>query len=220
MIADSIQFDLRINQRSSAKICGKILGLCRRFAAHASGAVLGNNDLAFGRGAALKSEAMRRRSRCGSVRGCPVLNLHFAPGLAPQIGQWMACICLRVRFLVFMTVDYPAIPTLRNVHFCTWLGIFLGGGDSAAMIVWGAAPVSNPRLSARSAVGFSDLRHQRKSVAKLRTCITSHRPTHGTFPESALDVRLNWMVERSLLCLRRRCAFWCRDPGSWRRTRF
>jgi len=33
------------------------------------------------------SEAAKRRSRCGSVRGSPVLNSHFSPGLAPQVGQ-------------------------------------------------------------------------------------------------------------------------------------
>jgi hypothetical protein len=33
------------------------------------------------------SEASKRRSRCGSVRGSPVLSSHFSPGLAPQVGQ-------------------------------------------------------------------------------------------------------------------------------------
>jgi hypothetical protein len=54
----------------------------------------------------LQSAAINRRSRCGSVRGCPVLSSHFSPGLAPQVGQRIACIFLRVGFLAFMTVIY------------------------------------------------------------------------------------------------------------------
>jgi len=33
------------------------------------------------------SEPIRRRSRCGLVRGSPVLSSHFSPGFAPQVGQ-------------------------------------------------------------------------------------------------------------------------------------
>jgi hypothetical protein len=33
------------------------------------------------------SAAGIRRSRCGSVRGNPVLSSHFSPGFAPQVGQ-------------------------------------------------------------------------------------------------------------------------------------
>ena len=40
-----------------------------------------------------QSFAINRRSRCGSVRGCPVLNAHFSPGSAPQVGQRTARIC-------------------------------------------------------------------------------------------------------------------------------
>ena len=32
-------------------------------------------------------EAAKRRSRCGSVRGIPVLSSHFSPGLAPHVEQ-------------------------------------------------------------------------------------------------------------------------------------
>jgi len=35
----------------------------------------------------LTSELARRRSRCGSVRGRPVLSSHFSPGFAPHVGQ-------------------------------------------------------------------------------------------------------------------------------------
>jgi hypothetical protein len=34
-----------------------------------------------------KSSAVRRRSRCGFVRGSPVLSSHFSRGFAPQVGQ-------------------------------------------------------------------------------------------------------------------------------------
>ena len=40
-----------------------------------------------------QSFAINRRSRCGSVRGSPVLNSHFSPGSAPQVGQRTARIC-------------------------------------------------------------------------------------------------------------------------------
>jgi hypothetical protein len=33
------------------------------------------------------SEAINRRSRCGFVRGRPVLSSHFSPGFAPHVGQ-------------------------------------------------------------------------------------------------------------------------------------
>lgn len=33
------------------------------------------------------SEATKRRSRCGSVRGRPVLSSHFSPGFAPHVGH-------------------------------------------------------------------------------------------------------------------------------------
>jgi membrane protein YqaA with SNARE-associated domain len=44
------------------------------------------------------SAAAKRRSRCGSVRGRPVLSSHFSPGLAPQAGQRTvrACSCWAV----------------------------------------------------------------------------------------------------------------------------
>src|SRR5581483_7205741 len=42
------------------------------------------------------SEAARRRSRWGSVRGCPVLSSHFSPGLAPQVGHRVANTCFSV----------------------------------------------------------------------------------------------------------------------------
>jgi hypothetical protein len=32
-------------------------------------------------------QAAKRRPRCGSVRGMPVLSSHFSPGLAPHVEQ-------------------------------------------------------------------------------------------------------------------------------------
>ena len=45
------------------------------------------------------SEAAKRRSRCGSVRGSPVLSSHFSPGLAPQVGQRTAKAGVRLVFI-------------------------------------------------------------------------------------------------------------------------
>ena len=56
-----------------------------------------------------QSAAIKRRSRCGSVRGCPVVSLHFSPGPAPQVGQRTVSASLRVGFLVFMVLDDAAI---------------------------------------------------------------------------------------------------------------
>jgi len=36
------------------------------------------------------SAAASLRSRCGEVRGWPVLSSHFSPRLAPQVGHRMA----------------------------------------------------------------------------------------------------------------------------------
>src|ERR1700692_3071124 len=51
-------------------------------------AVLGLLDARY------QSEAINRRSRCGCVRGCPVLSLHFSPAAGPQVGERTSCICL------------------------------------------------------------------------------------------------------------------------------
>jgi hypothetical protein len=49
-----------------------------------------------------QSAAIKRLSRWGFVRGNPVLNSHFSPGPAPQVGQRMASIFLAVIFVAFM----------------------------------------------------------------------------------------------------------------------
>ena len=45
------------------------------------------------------SEPTRRRSRCGSVRGKPVLSSHFSPAFAPHVGHRTDSACF---FLAFM----------------------------------------------------------------------------------------------------------------------
>jgi hypothetical protein len=57
-----------------------------------------------------RSVAARRRSRCGSVRGRPVLSSHLSPGLAPQVGQRTLRICFSVGFTITscMAAQYAA----------------------------------------------------------------------------------------------------------------
>jgi len=45
------------------------------------------------------SEAAKRRSRCGFVRGMPVLSSHFSPGLAPQVEQRTIRACAFFAFI-------------------------------------------------------------------------------------------------------------------------
>jgi hypothetical protein len=42
------------------------------------------------------SFAISRRSRCGSMRGCPVVSSHLFPGTALQVGQRTASACFRL----------------------------------------------------------------------------------------------------------------------------
>jgi hypothetical protein len=46
------------------------------------------------------SVAINRRSRCGLVRGRPVVSSHCLPGAAPQVGQGMASILLGLIVLI------------------------------------------------------------------------------------------------------------------------
>jgi hypothetical protein len=55
-----------------------------------------------------QSDASKRRSRCGCVRGCPVLSSHFSPGPAPHVGHWTDCTCWGVGFFDFMVADNVA----------------------------------------------------------------------------------------------------------------
>ena len=53
------------------------------------------------------SDAARRRSRCGSVRGRPVLSSHFSPGLAPQVGQRTDSACFSLTFISHIVRRLP-----------------------------------------------------------------------------------------------------------------
>ena len=70
-----------------------------------------------------QSAAIKRRSRCGVVRGFPEISSHFLPGSAPQVGQFTASACLRVAFLAFMVVDDAAIRRRKMVNFAqeSWI---------------------------------------------------------------------------------------------------
>jgi hypothetical protein len=56
------------------------------------------------RSAMAQSAVINRRSRCGSVRGWPVVSSHFSPGAAPQVGQRMASICFVLRLPFAMEI--------------------------------------------------------------------------------------------------------------------
>jgi hypothetical protein len=50
--------------------------------------------------------AIRRRSRCGPVRGWPVLSWHFSPGAAPHVGQATASIFCAVSSFFIAEEEY------------------------------------------------------------------------------------------------------------------
>jgi hypothetical protein len=64
-----------------------------------------------------ESAAIKRRSRCEFIRGNPVLNSHFSPGPAPQVGQRVASIFLAVGFVVFTVVNGAAYRQGKMVNF-------------------------------------------------------------------------------------------------------
>jgi hypothetical protein len=53
------------------------------------------------------SAAIHRRSRCGSLRGWPVLSWHFSPGWAPQVGQVTARTCSGLSSVFMAKGQYP-----------------------------------------------------------------------------------------------------------------
>jgi hypothetical protein len=69
------------------------------------------------------SEAAKRRSRCGSVRGMPVQGSHFSPGLAPHVEQRTIRACPMFAFITthagilsnnMVNSDQPATPLWLN----------------------------------------------------------------------------------------------------------
>jgi hypothetical protein len=70
--------------------------------------------------------AIRRRSRCGPVRGWPVLSWHFSPGAAPHVGQATASIFCAVSSF-FMAEEEYFKPSGR---VCTLAHPFKGPGKA------------------------------------------------------------------------------------------
>ena len=56
--------------------------------------------------ASRRCAAIRRRSRCGPVRGWPVLSWHFSPGATPHVGQATASICCAVSSFFIAEKEY------------------------------------------------------------------------------------------------------------------
>src|SRR5258705_13949652 len=91
-----------------------------------------------------QSVAIKCRSRCGVVRGCPVLSSHLSRGAAPQVGQRTPCIRLRGTFLFTMCNDVSSdgrkmVNTARfsrflmsagRPHLCATLGLEVIGADA------------------------------------------------------------------------------------------
>ena len=63
-----------------------------------------------------QSAAINRRSRCGSVRGWPVLSSHFFPGAAPQVGQGTASTCFGPSFFSWRGEMMPQKQCTRMVN--------------------------------------------------------------------------------------------------------
>src|SRR5580658_6529507 len=63
------------------------------------------------------SLASNRLSRCGLVRGWPVLSSHFSFGAAPHVGQETASICLGLGFFVMPKQIVPQHPCMGMVNF-------------------------------------------------------------------------------------------------------
>jgi hypothetical protein len=53
------------------------------------------------------SAANNRRSRCGLLRGWPVLSWHFSRGWTPQVGQGTDKICCKVSSFPIAEGQYP-----------------------------------------------------------------------------------------------------------------
>jgi hypothetical protein len=77
-----------------------------------------------------QSAAINRRSRCGSVRGSPVVSLHFSPGAAPQVGQRTASIFFEVSSF-FIAFNRTFDVSFRRPIVCQKLSVDFPGGDFA-----------------------------------------------------------------------------------------
>ena len=60
--------------------------------------------------ARVQSFAISRRSRCGLLRGWPVLSSHFSPGAAPKVGQRTASACFGLSSFFMASLHVPWSP--------------------------------------------------------------------------------------------------------------
>jgi hypothetical protein len=118
-----------------------------------------------------QSAAIKRRSRCGSDRGCPVLSLHSWPCPAPQVGQRTACTCLIVGFLAFTVIEDTATRNKKTVHFCTVNSVGLGE------VGIGAAPTPRSERRMHSEI---PIRYFGKTRPSGRDFVP--KPWQGTMP--------------------------------------
>ncbi len=91
------------------------------------------------------SFAANRRSRCGSVRGCPLVSSHFSPGAAPQVEHWTASASSRLSFFSHgrKIMPYNATQNCSILHSLEWGlgrlrrrdGIFVLGRSFVAVIM-------------------------------------------------------------------------------------
>ena len=63
------------------------------------------------------SFAFNRRSRCGLMRGSPVLSSHFSPGLAPHVEQRTARAFFGSEFLMLMASRSCTKHPAKNGQF-------------------------------------------------------------------------------------------------------
>jgi hypothetical protein len=80
------------------------------------------------------SEAAERRSRCGSVRGRPVLTSHLSRGAAPQVGQRMASICLGLSSFFIAESMLPQSVAQEWSILTTFVNLRCGQGRNFAQI--------------------------------------------------------------------------------------
>ncbi len=114
------------------------------------------------------SDAVRRRSRWGSVRGWPVLSSHLSPGLAPQVAQDTANTRLCV---IFMTV---LIPRFSDGRCSIWDSFtkMEGGCEIFVRLIYIAegARARPARIAARSAGACPSACRRRSRRTLCRDC--------------------------------------------------
>jgi hypothetical protein len=67
-----------------------------------------------------RSFAIHTRSRCGLVRGCPVLSSQFSPGAAPQVGHRTPSTCFGLSSFVTQTSTYKRVGNWTSSGKPVW----------------------------------------------------------------------------------------------------